>query len=157
MEQIITFLQDIPFWYWWVLAVILLLMEVMTGSTYLLWPASASVFTGLSAIWPLQNSWQGQCLVFTALTIALTLFAAPRVRPWLNRARQDHQLLNERGARKIGRKVSADGDFSNGVGKIRLDDTLWLAETDDHHNPVNGAALEITRVEGTKVYVKALG
>jgi len=155
MTTIIHFLETMPFCYWLVLAAGLLLLEVMTGSTYLLWPATAAIFVGLTAIWPLQNNWQIQILLFTVITALLTLYAAPRVKPWLHRSRQDHQLLNERGARKVGRRVSVDRDFLNGAGQVKLDDTLWLAESINGENFEAGTSVEIARVDGTKLIVQA--
>ncbi len=156
MEQIVHFFETIPFWYWWILTLGLLALEVMTGTTYLLWPAAAAVITGFSALFPFSNSWQLQILLFTITTGILMMIAAPRLKPWLASARHDHELLNERGTRKIGRKVSVNSDFSNGNGHVRLDDTLWLAESETGEDYPAETKLEITRVEGAKLYVKAI-
>ena len=64
--------------------------------------------------------------------------------------------LNQRGAQKIGRRAVVDETFVNGSGKVRLGDTLWLAESDNGENLSEGAMVEITRAEGTKLYVKAI-
>jgi len=154
MEQTIEFLSTMPFWYWWIFAIAFLLLEFLTGTTYLLWPAAAAILVGILALAPLHGNWQLQILSFAILTALLTLWAAPRVKPWIHKAREDHPLLNERGARKIGRKVSAETDFHNGVGRIRLDDTLWLAETEDGQDYPVKTQMEIIDIKGSKIIVK---
>ena len=146
-----------PFWYWWVLAVVLLTIELMTGTTYFLWPAVSAVLVGLFDIWPLQDAWQIQLILFSGFTIALSIFAPPYVKPWLLKTRQDHLTLNQRGAQKIGKRATVDGVFENGVGKVRLGDTLWLAESVDGEDYAAGAQVEVTRSEGTKLFVKTTG
>ncbi len=156
MENFVEFLQTMPFWYWWVLAIGLLTIELMTGSTYFLWPAIAAALVGVFDIWPFDGAWQLQLLLFAGFTIALSIYAPSRVKPWLQKTQTDHLTLNERGAQKVGRKASVDGDFENGVGKVRLGDTLWLAESESGEDFAAGAQVEITRSEGTKLFVKAV-
>jgi len=156
MNGLITFLSDMPFWYWWVLVLVFLVIELMTGSTYFLWPATAALVAGFFDLGPLDGAWQLQLIVFAVVTIALSLVAPPHVKPWLHKSQADHLTLNERGAQKIGRRVTVDAGFSNGAGKVRFGDTLWLAESENGENFADGAVVEITRSEGTKLYVKAV-
>ena len=155
MAGFIEFLSAMPFWYWWVFAVALLTIELMTGTTYFLWPAISAAVVGLFDIWPLQDAWQMQLILFAVFTIALSVFAPPYVKPWLQRTQADHLTLNERGAQKIGRRATVDTAFENGAGKIRLGDTRWIAESDSGEDFAEGDQVEITRSEGAKLYVKA--
>lgn len=154
MESFIAFLAEMPFWYWWVFAVALLVIELATGSTYFLWPAIAAALTGIVDIWPLGGLWQLQLLLFAAVTIALSIYAPPKVKPWLQKTQADHLTLNERGAQKIGRRATVDETFVNGSGKVRLGDTLWLADSESGDNLAEGLTVEVTRAEGTKLFVK---
>lgn len=155
MDSFIEFLSAMPFWYWWVFAAVLLTIELITGTTYFLWPAISAAVVGVFDIWPLQDAWQLQLLVFSASTIALSIFAPPYVKPWLNKTQADHLNLNQRGEQKIGRRATVDTAFENGAGKIRLGDTRWIAESDSGEDFAEGDQVEITRSEGTKLYVKA--
>jgi len=155
MQSMIEFLQTMPFWYWWVFAVALLVIELMTGSTYFLWPAIAAVVVGLFVLGPFGQVWQMQLALFAGVTIALSIWAPARVKPWLRSTQADHMTLNERGAQKIGRRARVDAAFENGVGKVRLGDTLWLAESETGEDFAGGAQVEITRAEGTKLFVRA--
>ena len=69
MIEYIEFLQTMPFWYWWVLAVALLIIELITGSTYFLWPAIAAALVGFFDIWPLDGEWQIQLILLKAFQI----------------------------------------------------------------------------------------
>ena len=156
MENLIAFFATMPFWYWWVFAAGLLVIELLTGSTYFLWPAISAALVGLFSIWPLGEAWQMQLLVFAGFTVVLSAFAPRYVKPWLHKSQADHFTLNERGAQKIGRRASVDQNFASGSGKVRLGDTLWLAESETGEDFDAGAEVEITRSEGTKLYVKAV-
>lgn len=156
MDAVITFFAEMPFWYWWVLALILLVIELLTGSTYFLWPAIAAAAAGLFSLGPMSDAWQLQLLLFATLTIALSIFAPPYVKPWLYNTQADHLTLNERGAQKIGRRAKVEAAFDNGVGKIRLGDTLWLAESETGEDFMEGVVVEITRADGTKLFVKSV-
>lgn len=153
----IDFLASMPFWYWWVLAAALLMIEIATGTTYFLWPAAAAGVTGLADLWPLDGHWRAQLVLFAVVTVVLTVFATPRVRPFLQKGQQDHLTLNERGAQKIGRRVVVEETFVSGAGRVRLGDTVWAAESDSAAAFAKGAEVEIVRVDGAKLIVKAAG
>ncbi len=154
MDAFITFLSDIPFWYWCVFGLVLLVIELMTGTTYFLWPAIAAFAAGLFELGPFGGAWQLQLIVFAAITVLLSIFAPPYVKPWLQRAQADHFTLNERGAQKVGRRAVVGDAFVNGAGKVRMGDTLWIAESEDGANLAAGAMVEITRADGAKLFVK---
>ncbi len=88
--------------------------------------------------------------------IGFSSLAPAYVKPWLHKTQADHLTLNERGAQKIGRRAAVDQHFENGSGKVRLGDTLWLADGEGGQNFAKGAEVEVTRTEGTKLYVKAV-
>jgi membrane protein implicated in regulation of membrane protease activity len=155
MHALIEFLTTMPFWYWWVFAAILLVIELSTGSTYFLWPAIAAVVVGLFSLSPVGAFWQMQLLLFAAVTVGLSFFAPPYVKPWLHRTQADHLTLNERGAQKVGKRATVDQAFADGAGKVRLGDTLWLAEAEGGENFEAGASVIVVRVEGVKIIVAA--
>jgi hypothetical protein len=155
MNALFQFLAEMPFWYWWVLAVVFLVVEISTGSTYFLWPATAALVVGALDLWPLDGAWRAQVFVFAAVTTLLIVFATPRVKPWLQRSQTDHMTLNERGAQKIGKRASVEAAFENGVGRVRYGDTVWLAESETGENFPAGAQVVIVKADGIKLVVKA--
>lgn len=152
----IEFLQTMPFWYWFVLAAVLLIIEIATGTTYFLWPAAAAAVVGVANLWLFDGNWRMQLLVFAVVTVVLTVFATPIVKPWLKRSRKDHMTLNERGEQKIGRRVKVEQAFSSGEGRVRLGDTVWTAASESGENFEQGAEVTITRVDGAKLFVSAI-
>lgn len=152
----IEFLQTMPFWYWFVLAAILLIVEISTGTTYFLWPAAAAAVVGLADVLPTNMDWRAQLLVFAIITVALTIYATPKVKPWLHRSQKDHMTLNEGGEQKIGKRVKVDEAFSSGRGRVRFGDTVWAAESETGENFEKGAEVEIVRVDGARLFVKGV-
>lgn len=148
------FLETMPFWYWFVFAVVLLIIEISTGTTYFLWPAAAAVFAGLSDIFPFNGEWRMQLLIFAVVTVLLTIFATPKVKPWLHKSQADHLTLNERGAQKIGKRVKVEEDFSGGEGRVRFGDSVWSARSATGADFSKGAEVEITAVDGATLFVK---
>ena len=156
MESLISFLETMPFWYWWVFAVGLLTIELITGSTYFLWPAIAAAIVGVFALFPF-SLWQIELIVFAVTTTGLSIWAPRYVKPWIHKTQADHMNLNDRGAQKIGRKGSVWKKLSSMAqakcvlaircGSLRARRGMDIEE---------GVQVEITRAEGTKLFVKSI-
>jgi len=152
----VEFIQSMPFWYWFVLAAVLLIVEISTGTTYFLWPAAAATLVGFLDIWPLDGEWRLQLVIFGVITVLLTVFATPKVKPWLHKSRKDHLTLNERGEQKVGKRAIVEEAFAAGEGRARYGDTVWAAAGENGENFEKGAEVEIVRVDGAKLIVKAV-
>lgn len=148
MDAIISLLAGLQPWHWLVLGLILLIAEMASGTTYLLWPAVAAFATALIAFLGFTN-WAAELALFAILTIALTAFGRPLVRRW--RTGGGDPLLNERGASLIGARATL-ANFANGVGAVKINDTMWRAVSDDALNA--GDNVEISAVDGSTLRVK---
>jgi membrane protein implicated in regulation of membrane protease activity len=152
MEHLISFLEGLSVWHWWGLAGVLLVIELLTGTTYLLWPTAAAALVGLAAASPLPFGWELQLIAFAAITTVFTLagdkFVAKR---WF---RADSQNLNERARQLLGEKVVAAADFAAGKGRVRLGDSVWAAVLTGGSEAAKGAVLEIVDVDGATLHVK---
>lgn len=140
--------------HWFVLALILLIAELATGTTYLLWPAVAAGAVGLAALFfnlPILP----EIALFAALTIALTAIGRPLVRNRLFAAPAGGPTLNERDKTLIGARGVAAGAFLGGVGSVKLGDTIWRATCSE--SIAAGQAVEVESVEGVTVRVKPVG
>ena len=71
METLIAFLESLTIWHWWGLAGVLLVLELMTGTTYLLWPTAAAFVTGAVSI--LLFGWQIDLVVFAVINLVVCL------------------------------------------------------------------------------------
>ena len=139
----LNFLEHMIFWYWLGLAAILLILEVITGSGFLLWIGMSASLVGV-ALWFVPDlSWITQLLAFAALSIitGLTWWFYLRKNP----IRTDHPTLNRRGEQYIGRVFTLDSPIVNGIGKVHVDDTMWRVHCVD---AAAGERIRITSVDG---------
>lgn len=112
------------FWYWWVLALLFLGLELLISGFFFLWIASAAVVTGIVALVFVGLELQGQMMSFSLLAVlALLLWKVYRSKSFLHTT--DQPLLNKRGAQYIGRVFVLIEPIHNGQGKVRVDDTFW--------------------------------
>jgi hypothetical protein len=151
MDWLIDALQQLEFWHWLALGLALLLAELVTGSTYLLWPAVAAWITGLAAM-ILGVPWAAQLIIFALAAIALLLFARPLVK---NRLLMGPETdVNEPGKQLSGARAVAVQAFEQGLGRVRLGDTEWRAASDE---PIaEGDAVTVTGTDGATLQVRRI-
>lgn len=148
MDTLIDLLNAIGPQHWLVLGLLLLIAEMASGTTYLLWPAVAAFLTALLA-WLMPTGWAAEIAVFAVLILVLTYFGHPLVKRWRNEGAASG--LNERGAALIGSR-GIISTFANGVGSVRVQDTVWRAVSDDALEA--GHEVEVTAVDGATLKVK---
>lgn len=148
MDSVIAFFAETTPWHWFGLGLVLLIAELSTGTTYLLWPAVAAWLTAiLLLIFPLPLPFQ--LLAFGAITIGLTLSGRRYLKgKWLKGGDKE---LNDRGRMLVGASGIAAGNFENGVGRVKLGDSEWRAESADAIGA--GDAVSILSVEGATLMV----
>jgi membrane protein implicated in regulation of membrane protease activity len=120
---------DIMFWYWWVLALILLVVEVLTPGFFFLWMAVAGFVTGGMAWLIPAVSIDMQIFVFATLSVATIVVW--RFYGKKHPTESDHPLLNRRGNQYIGRVFNLYEPITNGQGKIKVDDSIWKVQGED--------------------------
>ncbi len=127
MNAAVALLAQAQPWHWLALALILLVAEIATGTSYLLWPAAAAALVAVGSFLAPGLSWPVELAAFAGLTIALTLTGRRYVRGrWLSQT-EGGDGLNERGAQLIGQTALVEAAFVGGVGRVRLGDTTWRA------------------------------
>jgi len=115
---------------------------MVTGTTYLLWPAVAAFATALISYFGLTN-WIGDLAIFAVLVIALTYFGQPIVKRW--RSEGAASKLNDRAAQLLGARAVVTS-FANGAGSVKIGDTLWRAISDEALE--EGAEVNVVSVDG---------
>ena len=148
IDALMQLLAQIGPQHWLILGLALLIAEMASGTTYLLWPAVAALLTALLA-WALPMEWGVELGVFAALVIGLTAFGRPLVQRW--RGEGEANGLNERGAALIGARAVLT-EFAGGVGVVRIGDTVWRAASEEALAP--GDSVQIAGVDGTTLRVK---
>ena len=137
---------------WLILGVLLLVLEVVTGTTYILWPAVAALIVGIIAF-VLPLAWEMQFLLFFILSGILLVVGHKFVRPKMKGGEPSD--LNDRARSMVGMRVKAVADFDTGIGRVQVGDTQWRASIVDG-NPVSGAELRVVSVKGTTLQVEAV-
>jgi len=144
-------LAQVDYWHWWILAGILLLIEVLAPSFIFLWLAVAAGVVGLVILAIPDLGWQYQLMIFSGLSvISIALFRRYQRQ---NPATTDQPALNRRGEQYLGRTFTLEQPVVNRIGKLRVDDSTWRITGDDLPagtrvtvTGVDGVVLEITRI-----------
>lgn len=140
---------DILFWHWWILAILLLGLEILTPGFFFLWLSLSCAVVGVILLLLPSIGVEIQLLIFSLLAILSVL--AWRQFGSNNNIETDQPLLNQRGAQYIGRIFSLIEPIKNGRGRIKADDTLWTVVGEDC--PL-AAQVKIVGTEGTLFKVK---
>ena len=142
--------ETLLYWHWWVLAVVLVIIELtVAGTFFFLWLAIAAVVTGAIDLVAPDLTWEIQVLIYAVLAIA-SVFAWRRFKPARNEP-TDQPSLNRRGTQYVGRTFTLENPIVNGVGKLTVADTTWKIRGPD---TAAGTQVEVTAVEGTSLIVK---
>jgi membrane protein implicated in regulation of membrane protease activity len=119
----------VVFWYWWVLALAFLVIEILAPGFFFLWMAVSGFITG-AMVWLIPSiSMNVQIFVFSILSV-ITI-TAWRFYGKKHPTETDQPLLNKRGAQYIGRVFNLYEPIENGQGKIKVDDSIWKVHGED--------------------------
>ena len=99
-------LQPVEFWYWWVFAIALVVIEIFASGFVFLWLGVAAVVVGFVLLLLPGTSLEAQFLVFAVISVVSVAGwqAYRRSRPEVS----DHPSLNRRGEAYIGRVLTLD-------------------------------------------------
>jgi membrane protein implicated in regulation of membrane protease activity len=139
------------FWYWWVLAIVCLVIELLIPAFFFLWMSVSALITGI-IVWLIPSlSMEIQVLIFSVLSIIS--IAAWRIYGKKITIATDQPLLNRRGSQYVGRTFNLHEPIVNGQGKIKVDDTIWkvYGEDCDIHSKVKVLASRGTVFDVKKV------
>lgn len=139
-------------WTWLIFGTVLLIAELFTGSTFILWPALAALIVGV-VIFILPLGWEMQLTLFAILSVVGLVLGEKYLRPRLNKG--EDEGLNNLNTTMKGRRVIALGDFSAGEGRVKVGDSEWRARMMTG-NAKKGDELLILGVEGATVTVEVV-
>jgi membrane protein implicated in regulation of membrane protease activity len=135
-------------WNWFILAALLLLLEVLMPGVFMLWLGLSAILVGIistAIVW----SWQAQVIAFAIFAI----LALPAWRYFARKVEKPHDspFLNRRAEGYVGRVFTLDKPIVDGVGTIRIDDTVWRVSGPDC--PA-GSRVKIARADGANLSVE---
>lgn len=150
MNTLASTVGTLGLWSWWILAGVLLLAELLTGTFFFLWFGAAALVVGVLMLF-FDWSWQVQVAVFAVLSLAF-LFGSRR---FAGRHKgQDDTFLNQRAERHIGHVFTLGEPIVDGRGRIRIDDTIWLVTGPDVPERTR---VRVTAVDGSTLVVEPQG
>jgi membrane protein implicated in regulation of membrane protease activity len=127
-------LQQLGPWNWWILALILIGVEVLLPGTFFLWFGIAAFIIGTIslAVGPETTFWIWQVQV--ACFIVLSFVSALVGRRFMNRYgfnESEVPDLNDRAGQMIGKTGVVLDAISGGQGRIKVGETTWRATGPD--------------------------
>jgi membrane protein implicated in regulation of membrane protease activity len=134
-------------WSWLVFGLVSMGLEVAAPGVFLFWLGLAGLLVGLLSF-AIQMSWQAQLIVFAVLSLA----AVP---VWRRLARSkssapEQGFLNRRSDALVGRVFTLEKPIQDGVGIVRVDDTVWRVAGPD---APAGSRVKVVRADGASLTV----
>jgi hypothetical protein len=135
-------------WNWIIAGGILLALELIAPGAFMLWLGLSAVLVGAISLvfpWP----WQAQLAAFAVFAIGsipLWRYFARRVGPAV-----DRPFLNRRSEGFVGRVFVLEKPIVDGMGTVRIDDTLWRVAGPD--TPA-GSRVRIKSADGANLLVE---
>ena len=146
----LSMLSEIVYWNWWVLALVLVILEVLVAGTFFLWMGISAAVVGLMLFLFPQMNWQSQLTLFAVFSIISIILS----RVWLSKKAnmETPSTLNRRGSQYIGRQFTLKDPIINGVGRLSVDDTIWRISGPDMEA---GAQIIVEGMDGTILKVNS--
>jgi membrane protein implicated in regulation of membrane protease activity len=139
----------ILFWYWWALAAVLLVFEMLLPGVVFLFLAIGAAAAGFVLLVAADLSLELQLVLFAVVAVA----SAIGLRPTLRRLQTQTTApnLNARGQSLVGKIFVLDQPILAGRGRVTLGDGSWTVTGPDM---VAGAKVRVAAVDGTELKVE---
>ena len=144
-----TLFSHVVYWTWWIIGLVLIILEVSAPGTFFLWMGISAGIVGIALVVFPELSWEVQLTIFAIFSICSILIS----RRYLQKNGKDQSALSQRGKRYIGDIVVVEKSIENGIGKVRVEDTLWRAKGIDS---AVGDRVRIVGIDGTTFIVESV-
>jgi len=145
-----AFLESLDFWSWWILALLLFVLELSAPGVVFLFIAVAAAITGVVA-WILPDlGWQISFVIFALLSVVSVVVGRKVWRP--GKVKTEDPTLNRRADQYVGKTFTLDTAVENGRGRLNVGDSSWLAKGPDL--PA-GTKVRVAAVDGSILEVEA--
>ncbi len=145
MEELLSAMGG---WTWWIVAAVLFALELLAPGVFFLWLGIAAILVGAAEL-VIDLPWQGEIAAFAILSI-ISLFAS-RFLFTGKGAQSDQPNLNRRMLNHVGESFVLKKAIRNGVGSVRIDDTIWEVRGPDAEE---GTRVRVTGVDGRRFTVE---
>lgn len=124
MENVI-----VNYWHWWIFATVLMVLEITTPGIFFMWLGIAAAIVGSIVFFVPTLTFGWQMLIFSIFAIIAMVVGNVYVKR--HPIESEQPLLNQRMAQYIGRVFDLTEPIINGIGKARIDDSIWTVEGAD--------------------------
>ncbi len=142
-------LNAIEFWHWWVLAALLMAIEVFAPTTVFLWTGISAATVGIVVLAADGIGWPIQVLLFSVFSVVSVI--AWRRYAHLRPTISEDPLLNRRAEQCVGRVATLAEPIVDGRGAIDIDGIAWTVAGADlaagARVKVVGADVTVLKVE----------
>ncbi len=145
-----SWFEHVVFWHWWILAGVLLILELTTPVFFFLWIAFSATAVGFLLLVIPSMGIEIQLVLFGILSIVAVI--AWRKYRETHPLTSDQPLLNQRGLQYADRIFTLEHPIVNGVGKVEVDDSTWRVKGPDL--PA-GTRIRVTGVDGVVFVVES--
>jgi len=140
----------IIFWYWWALAAVLLVFEMMLPGVVFLFLALGAVAAGVFVLVVSDLGLELQLFVFAIVSVGSAVVLRPTLKR-LQQGRPQDATINARGDSLVGKTIVLDAPILNGRGRVTVGDGSWTVTGPDM---VAGSKVRVAAVNGTELSVE---
>ncbi len=139
----------IIFWYWWALAAVLLVFEMLLPGVVFLFLAIGAAAAGFALLVVSDLSLEFQLVLFAVVAVASAVGLRTTLRRIQNQTAATN--LNARGQSLVGKTFVLDQPILAGRGRVTLGDGSWIVTGPDM---IAGAKVRVTSIDGTELKVE---
>jgi membrane protein implicated in regulation of membrane protease activity len=143
--------DNLVYWHWWVFAIVLLILEILTPGAFFMWMSAAAGVIGVVLLAAPELSWQTQFVIF-AVTSIIAIIAG---KMWFSRNPINTEMpsLNAREDELIGKVFEVEQAIVNGSGRIKVGESTWKVNGTDC---AVGASVRVVGVNGAVLTVESV-
>ena len=146
-STIVTYLSSLGVWNWFILAGVLLAIEVMVPGTFFLWLGLSAALVGVISL-AVDWVWQFQLVAFAILAVISFVIwwriGKPETTPVM-------PFLNKRAEAFVGRVFTLEKPIIGGSGTVKIDDSIWRVAGPDC--PA-GSQVKVARTDAATLVVE---
>ena len=143
--------NDMVSWHWFVIAIVLITIEIFTGSMFVFFVAVAAAIVGVMAWVAPDMPWTAEFIIWSVLSLA-SLVGWHYYRKANPPSETDQPSLNRRGSQYVNRVFTLDEPIVNGIGKVKVDDSTWKVVSESDMK--KGEKVKVTALDGVVLKVE---
>ena len=138
------------FWYWWAIAAVLLVFEMLLPGVVFMFVAIGAVAAGFFLMVVPGLSLELQLFMFGVVSVVSAVVLRPTLKR-LQKGKVQDETINARGSAMVGRTIVLDAPILNGRGRVKVGDGSWTVTGPDM---AAGARVRVAAVNGTELAVE---